>query len=96
MVIKSEIDIENLCTCREARRMGKDLRPRRGGGIALVEGAEAGDSSDAGTSCQPARSPTSLPGQENHPRSNALRPANRPNCSSSCRRISTRPSRAAK
>ena len=91
---ETTIDIENLCTCREAREWGKICAHGVAVGTALVEGAKA-TSSTAGGPPGSRRAPARIAG-EKAPTLRALPPANRRNCSLSCRRISTRPSRAAK
>ena len=93
MVIKSDIDIENLCTCREAREWGKICAHGVGVGLHWLREQQA----------PPTRSPRRHPPgavrrsrQKEPPRCTVMRPGNSLNCSSSCPPTSTRRSLEAK
>ena len=49
MVIKGEIDIENLCTCREAREWGKICAHGVAVGLHWLKAQKPSNRSDAGT-----------------------------------------------
>ena len=53
MVIHSESDIENLCTCREAREWGKICAHAVGVGLHWLKGRQSG--SPAAAPCTPGR-----------------------------------------
>jgi hypothetical protein len=78
MVIKSGMDIENLCTCRDSRQWGKICAHSVAVGLHWVnQGSrmQLQPPSDPSPACHPLPHPAKLP------RSSAARTANLPGCS---------------